>query len=107
MGSSATLISIASHRRRRLAAVMLRGDLAAYDATPLFRAKVDRLIDELLASHDRPQSPDSWDAIADRVIERFGHRVREARVAESVVVAVAPIEASVPIHHTALSFSYV
>lgn len=74
MGSTCKAVSITSHRCR-LAAVMLQGDLRPYDSTPLFKARVDRLIDELLQSAGAPQSPNSWDALADRVAARFAHRL--------------------------------
>lgn len=75
-------LPLTSDRRRRLAAVVLRGDLAAYDATPKFRVTVDRLIDELLRSAGPSFPADSWDLLADRVIARFAHRLPQAQTAE-------------------------
>ena len=86
MGSSHVSVSIASHRRRRLATIMLRGDLAAYEATVTFKAKVDQLIDELLESYGQPQALESWNTVADQVIARFAYRLREPHIPTSFSV---------------------
>ncbi len=63
------------HHRRKLAAVVLRGDLSAYETTPAFKATVDRLIDELLESYGVWQEADSWDSVTDRIAACFAHRL--------------------------------
>jgi hypothetical protein len=75
MSVSLSSTPLSSHHRRKLAAVVLRGDLTAYETTPAFKATIDRLIDELLESYGPWQETDSWDSVTDRIVKCFAHRL--------------------------------
>lgn len=75
MSATISSIPISSHHRLKLAAVVLRGELTAYETTPIFRATVDRLIDELLESYGALQETDSWDDVTDRIVACYAHRL--------------------------------
>lgn len=68
-------------RRRRLAAVLLRGDLTTYDTTPTLAYVIDGLADALLQTNTREHTEESWNGIADQMIDRFAHRMSSAPVA--------------------------
>jgi hypothetical protein len=90
MSGSVSPMPLSSHHRRNLAAVVLRGELAAYETIPEFRLTVDRLIDELLESCGTLQENESWDVVTERIVARFARRLPQEQPEASVSASSAP-----------------
>ena len=74
MSSRTSSIALAPHRRRQLAAVLLRGNLDAYDVHSAMAGIVDRMVDQLVEDALRAQPQLSCDAAAQRVIDQYAYR---------------------------------
>lgn len=66
-------VVLTPHRRRQMAAMLLRGKLERYDTLPTFTQVMDRLIDDLVISAVAESIP-GWDSIADRLVRQFAYR---------------------------------
>lgn len=75
MSTTVSSVELTTDRRRRLAAVLLRGDLRSYDSVAAYAQVINDLIDELLCAMTREPEDTSWDVAADRLIGQYAYRV--------------------------------
>lgn len=72
-------VVLAPHCRRQLAAVLLRGKLHHYDTSPVLTRLIDLLIDDLLIAVAAQEPAASWEALAERLLDRFAYRLPAPR----------------------------